>query len=239
LSGKPNISLTSSESNPPTQQVPRPNDAAVKAIMDSGQPVVVLEMAKKTDLGAEFFRWELATAVAGALLGVNPFDQPDVQKSKEATMKQLQEYASSGRPPDTSTTGSPKELLSQAGEGKYLAIMAYVRQTPEVDKALAALRRLVAERYKIATTLGYGPRFLHSTGQLHKGGPNTGLFLQITAGRERDLAIPEKQYSFGIIADAQAAGDYQALQAAGRSVVRVHLPKGDARAVSGMLAGLL
>ncbi|MDO8490923.1 MAG: transaldolase [Dehalococcoidia bacterium] len=214
-------------------------DAAVKAIMSAGLPVVVLDMADKHDLGAEFFRWQLATAVAGALLDVNPFDQPDVQRAKEATMRLLQEYSSSGQAPDVKTTGSLPELLADMGEGKYLAIMAYIRQTPEMDKALGALRRVVAERYRMATTLGYGPRYLHSTGQLHKGGPNTGLFLQITAEHEQDLSIPGRSYSFGIVADAQAAGDFQALQAAGRRVVRIHLPKSDARAVSGLLAELV
>lgn len=213
-------------------------DAAAKALIAAGQPVVVLEMADSRDLGAEFFRWQMATAVAGAVLGVNPFNQPDVERSKEVTMKLLQDYSSSGQAPDTRTTGTLADLISQAGEGKYLAIMAYIRQTPEVDRTLAEFRRAIAERYRMATTLGYGPRFLHSTGQLHKGGPNTGLFLQITADHEKDLPVPGRPYSFGVVADAQAAGDFQALRSAGRRVVRVHLPKGDARAVSGLLAGL-
>ena len=196
-------------------------DTAIGRVVSSGHPVVILGVRNRYDLGAEFFRWEFATAVAGAILGINPFDQPDVQKAKDTTGRLLQEYDVSGRLPKLETTGSLADLLNNAGRGRYLAIMAYLHQTPEMDEILAKLRRKVVERYHIATTLGYGPRFLHSTGQLYKGGQNTGLFLQLTANHEKDLPIPGKLYTFGTVADAQALGDFQALQSAGRQVIRL------------------
>jgi glucose-6-phosphate isomerase len=201
-------------------------DKAIGSLISSGHPVVVLEMRNKYDTGAEFFRWEFATAVAGAILDINPFDQPDVQKAKDTTERLLREYSVSGRLPKLETTGSFADLLTLADKGRYLAIMAYLRQTPETDRTLAGFRRKVTEQYKIATTLGYGPRFLHSTGQLYKGGQNTGLFVQLTVNHAKELPIPGKPYTFGTVADAQALGDFQALQAAGRQVVRVHVPLG-------------
>lgn len=200
-------------------------DTAIGSLISSGHPVVVLEMRDKYDMGAEFFRWEFATVVAGAILGINPFDQPDVQKAKDTTGRLLQEYEVSGRLPKLETTGSLADLMTLADKGKYLAIMAYLRQTPEMDGVLAELRREVGERYHIATTLGYGPRFLHSTGQLYKGGQNTGLFLQLTAYHVKDLPIPGEPYTFGTVADAQALGDFQSLQAVGRQVIRVQIPR--------------
>jgi len=213
-------------------------DAAVEHIKSSGQPVLVLEMKDKYDLGAEFFRWEFATAVAGAILGIHPFDQPNVQQAKDATERVLQEYTMSGRLPQVETADSLADLLAGVEKGKYLAIMAYLRQTPEVDKILGDFRRKVVERHHIATTLGYGPRFLHSTGQLHKGGPDTGLFLQITAGHEKEMPIPSKPYTFGVVADAQALGDLQALQSLGRRVIRVHFSRGDLAAISTLVRQL-
>ena len=213
-------------------------DAGVEGIKSSGQPVMVLEMSDRCDLGGEFFRWEFATAVAGAILGIHPFNQPDVQKAKNTTEHMLKEYTASGRLPQSETTGSLAELLAQAEKGKYLAIMAYIRQTPEVDRVLVDFRRKVVERYHIATTLGYGPRFLHSTGQLHKGGPNTGLFLQLTASHEKDIPIPGKPYTFGVVADSQALGDLQALQSSGRQVIRIHFSRGDWAAISELVSKL-
>lgn len=201
-------------------------DMAIERIRSSAQPVLVLEMRDEYELGAEFYRWEFATAIAGAILGIHPFDQPNVQQAKDATERVLQEYTASGHLPRVKTAGSLADLLNEAAKGKYLAIMAYVRQAAGVEKALLELRRKVVERYGIATTLGYGPRFLHSTGQLHKGGPATGLFLQITADHEQDLPIPGKPYTFGVVADAQALGDLRTLQSLGRNVIRVHLGKG-------------
>ena len=198
-------------------------DMAIDRIESSGQPVVRLKLQDRYDLGAEFFRWEFATAVTGAILGIHPFDQPDVQRAKDVTERMLQEFETSGRLPNVDAQDSVKDLLSKAGPGDYLAIMPYLLQTPEVDQALGQLRRRVMERYRIATTLGYGPRYLHSTGQIHKGGPGTGLYLQVTEDRERDLPIPGAPYTFGVLADAQARGDIQALQSLGRRVAMVNL----------------
>jgi len=198
-------------------------DAAIDEIQSSGQPVVRLDLRDKYDVGAEFFRWEMATAVAGAVLRIHPFDQPNVQAAKDMTEGVLGQFESRGELPEMAASGSLRGLLADAKPGDYLSIMAYVRQTPEVDKALDALREQVMERHGIATTLGYGPRFLHSTGQLHKGGPGSGLFLQLTADFGQDVSIPGQSFTFGVLADAQALGDLQALQASQRRASRVHL----------------
>ncbi|PKB73368.1 MAG: transaldolase [SAR202 cluster bacterium Io17-Chloro-G7] len=215
-------------------------DEAVQAIESAGQPVVRLDLRDKYDLGAEFFRWELATAIAGSYLGINPFDQPNVQAAKDMTESVLSQFETSGNLPDF-TQGSGQDshslgsLLAESKIGDYLAIMAYVRQTPEVDQALDALRRKVIEKHGIATTMGYGPRFLHSTGQLHKGGPGSGLFLQLTADHQQDVAIPGAPYTFGVLADGQAAGDLQALRASGRRAVRIDLGPDHAEGVRKMV----
>lgn len=200
---------------------------AIHKLKLSGQPVLTLDMNDKYDLGAEFFRWEFATAVAGAILEINPFDQPDVQKSKERTKYVLEEYTKSGCLPDERPAISVAELLAEMKEGDYFAIMAYIHRTPEVDNMLCNLRRKIVLQYHIATTLGYGPSLLHSTGQLHKGGPNTGLFLQVTGEHEKDLLIPEEPYTFGVVADAQAMGDFQILHESRRRIARTHLEKQD------------
>jgi glucose-6-phosphate isomerase/transaldolase/glucose-6-phosphate isomerase len=204
-------------------------DSRIDDLRDTGHPVVVIRMHDIFDLGAEFFRWEFATVVAGAILGIQPFDQPDVQAAKDATNAVLEDFKMSGISPDVRPTGTVDELLAQTRPGDYLAIMAYVEQTLESDEALAVLRQTVVERYKVATTFGYGPRFLHSTGQLHKGGPHSGLFLQITSKHADDIEIPGERFSFGNLADAQAAGDFQALRSLGRRVVRV-----DASSIPGL-----
>ena len=198
-------------------------DAAIEQIESSGQPVVRLALRDEYDLGTEFFRWEFGTAVAGAIIGVHPFNQPNVQAAKDMTDGVLQGYGRSGKLRPAETTSSLKQLLSEAKSGDYLAIMAYLNETPEVSRVLHALRRKVTAQYRVATTLGYGPRYLHSTGQLHKGGPASGIFLQLTVDHGKDLAIPREPYTFGVLADAQALGDLQALQASGLRVVRVHL----------------
>lgn len=198
-------------------------DAAMEAIAAAGQPVLRLDLQDLYDLGAEFFRWEMATAVAGAILGIHPFDQPNVQQAKDATVRALETYLSTGKLPEETAPDSLPGLLSTAGAGDYVAIMAYVRQTPETDAAIAELRRSILERYNVATTVGYGPRFLHSTGQVHKGGPATGVFLQITADHAEDVPIPSSEYTFGVLADAQAGGDLRVLQGLGRRVAAVHL----------------
>ncbi len=215
-----------------------PADQAVNALRSAGQPVVLLEMKDKLDLGAEFFRWEFATAVAGRILGINPFDQPNVQSAKDATEKLLGAYEKSRRLSGEVRQGELDDLLSAAKPGDYFAIMAYLRQTPETDDALWVLRERVMRQYRMATTLGYGPRFLHSTGQLHKGGPNIGLFLQITSEHSHDLDIPGKPYTFGVVADAQALGDMQALTSLGRRTANVRL-KTDGAGALRTLAGSL
>ncbi len=213
-------------------------DTAMEQIKSSGQPVVELALGDRYDLGTEFFRWEFATAVSGAILGIDPFDQPNVQLAKEATQRVLQEYQSSGHLPEVETGHSIDGLLTEARQNDYLAIMAYMRQTPDVDEALAALRRKAMEKYHIVATAGYGPRLLHSTGQLHKGGPDTGLFIQITADHKEDLPIPGESCTFGVLADAQAMGDFQILQSLGRRVIRIHLGSGDGKAISKLVSGL-
>ena len=198
-------------------------DAAVGAIEESGQPVVSLGLRDEYDVFAEMYRWEFATAVAGSVLGIHPFDQPDVQSAKDMTDRVLDRVQTTGERPVVEGSGSLGGLLAQASPGDYLAIMAYMEETPEADAALDDLRLEVMRRHGIATTVGYGPRFLHSTGQLHKGGPASALLLQITVERQYDLEIPGKEYTFGGLADAQALGDFEALAARGLRVARVHL----------------
>jgi glucose-6-phosphate isomerase len=198
-------------------------DAHVTDLLDAGQPVIRLNLRDVYDLGAEFFRWEMATAVAGAILAVQPFDQPNVQSAKDSANKLIKQIVETGELPDLSSTGSLADLLEAAQPGDYLAIMAYVDGDAAVEGALQGLRqRLLAQR-QLPTTMGYGPRFLHSTGQLHKGGPDNGLFLQLVGDYSPDLPIPGQPYSFAGLISAQAAGDYQALLDNGRRVVRIHL----------------
>ena len=212
----------------------RTTDRAVASLESAGQPVVRLEMRDAYDLGAELFRWQLATAIAAALIGVRPFDQPDVEHAKRLTAQLLRDYATTGRVPDEAARLSPEELLSQAGEGDYLSIMVYSRQTPKLDEALFALRKRVAERRRVATTLGYAPRLLHSTGQLHKGGPNTGLHLQIVAQEEERVPAPGEAFCFGTLLEAQAVADLAALEKAGRRVARLSIDADGAAAIDAL-----
>ena len=205
-------------------------DEAVADLKGEGHPVFVISIRDIHDLGGEFFRWEFATAVAASILGVQPFDQPNVQASKEQTVEVLGEIEASGELPSLAPTGSLDELLEGARVGSYVAVMAYLRPTPKAGEALQDLRREVMERHKIATTVGYGPQLLHSTGQLHKHGPNTGLFLQITSEQHQDVEIPGLGYSFDALARAQAVGDFRTLERLGRRIVRV-----DARSIPGLL----
>ncbi len=198
-------------------------DRAIDALEASGQPVVRLDLQDEYDIGAEFFRWEMAVAVAGSVFGINPFDQPNVQAAKDMTDSVLSQYESSGELPAMEETASLGALLAMGGPGDYLAIMAYIPQSSGVNLALDDLRRKVTERHGIATTMGYGPRFLHSTSQLHKGGPGSGLFLQLTTDHAQDVAIPGAPHTFGVLADGQAVGDLQALRASERRAVRVDL----------------
>ena len=198
-------------------------DAAASLLADAGHPALRLELTDSYDLGAEFFRWEYATAVAGAMLDVHPFDQPDVQFAKDNTDGLLEGFLRSGELPQRPPTGSLSALLSQAKSGDYLAIACYLPMTAETDSLLGELRAKVMRRHCIATTAGYGPRYLHSTGQLHKGGPESGLYLQLTMNCHQPLPIPGQSYGFDILASAQAIGDYQALSSLGGRLITINL----------------
>ena len=252
-------------------------DDAVERLETAGHPVARLELTSVYDLGAEFFRWEYATAIAGSMLDVHPFDQPDVQSAKDNTDVLLETFLSRGSLPELPTVylagqpaehqpeapaghqpespvvhqpesptahqpeapavhqpessavhpelveGSVASLLEQALPGDYLAIVSYMPVDAEADRLLDELRSKIMERYCIATTAGYGPRYLHSTGQLHKGGPGSGLYLQLTTNRSQELPIPGQPYGFDVLAAAQAIGDYQALTNLGRRLVSLNL----------------
>ena len=208
---------------------------AAMAAIASQHPVIRLDLADRYDLAAEFFRWELATAVAGHLLGVHPFDQPDVQGAKDMTDRMLEQYRATGQLPSPALPAQPasfQDLLTQAEPGDYLAILAYLPDTPAVVAGLESLRCRIAGKHRIATTAGFGPRYLHSTGQLHKGGPPSGLFLQLTADHPLNPAIPGHLYSFATLANAQADGDLAALQARGRRILRIPLGQRPAAGLS-------
>ncbi len=213
-------------------------DAAVEKLAQSGQPVVRLHMRDRYDVAAEIFRWEFAIAVAGAVIGVQPFDQPDVQAAKEMTNSVLAEFEQSGSLPDAPATPSFSDLASLIGPGDYVAVMAYLRQSPDLDRALENLRRAVMRRFGAATTMGYGPRFLHSTGQLHKGGPPSGVFLQLVGDDRADADVPGKPYTFGALAGAQALGDLLALKTAGRRVARLDVGSDPAAVLTALAAAL-
>ena len=189
----------------------------------AGHPVLRLQADGGYDLGAEFFRWEYATAVAGYLLDVHPFDQPDVQGAKDNTDRLLDYYLQRGGLPQHPSSGSIASLLDQARPGDYLAVIHYVPEDPEFDRLLRELRGRVASRCGVATTSGYGPRYLHSTGQLHKGGPGSGLYLHLTMNSRRDFPIPGQSYGFRTLAAAQAAGDFEALRNLDRRVITIDL----------------
>jgi transaldolase/glucose-6-phosphate isomerase len=205
------------------------DDAVAETLERAGRPVVTLVMRDLLDLGGEFLRWEIATAVAGAMLGINPFDQPNVQESKDNTRRLLAEYTSSGHLPAVEAVPAAEagpalvDLLGRAPRGAYLAIMAYTARTQRSEAAIARIRQRVRDATRMATTAGYGPRFLHSTGQLHKGGPPTGLFLQVVQEDVEDVPIPQEPYGFSILKQAQALGDLQSLRARGYPILRVQL----------------
>jgi hypothetical protein len=216
-------------------------ERGVAALREVGQPVVAIQMDDLLDLGQEFFRWEVATAIAGAILDINPFDQPNVQESKDNTnhlleavhkQDQLPEERASltegplrlyARSPASTAAETLAHFLAQTHPGDYVALMAYLTESPATEQALQAIRLRLRDSLHVATTLGYGPRFLHSTGQFHKGGPNTGLFLQLTADDAEDAAIPGRPYTFSTFKRAQALGDLEALRKHGRRVVRIDL----------------
>ena len=205
-------------------------DSAVGALQAAGQPVLRFELAQPADLGAEFYRWGLAAVAACAVLGVNAFDQPDVQDNKDRTKAHIAAYQRDGRLAEVpaispAQADALRAFLRQAAPGDYIAINAYLPRDAETSAALTGLRLALRARTGCATTVGFGPRFLHSTGQLHKGGPASGLFLQITMDPPADVDIPGQGMTFGTLEAAQALGDYEALVARGRRVVRVHLSR--------------
>jgi hypothetical protein len=174
-------------------------------------------------LGAEFFCWEMATAIACGLLGVHPFDQPNVQQAKDMAERLLREGAKGKGIEATGDGTSIRGVLERASPRDYAAVLAYLPATPDTRAALNKLRRRIAEEYQIATCLGFGPGYLHSTGQLFKGGPPKGHFIFITSEADGDIAIPGREYTFGTLANTQALGDMGALRSLGRPVAHVHL----------------
>ena len=224
------------------------------ALRNAGHPIVEIELADVYDLGQEFFRWEIATAVAGAILKINPFNQPDVEASKIVTRQLTEAYENSGKLPEEapffeedgiklfadernasnlrglaagerSLAGFLRAHINQAGPGDYFALLAYIEMNSAHEETLQAMRHAVRDSRRVATCLGFGPRFLHSTGQAYKGGPNTGIFLQITCDDANDLPVPGQKYTFGVVKAAQARGDFQVLADRKRRALRVHLPK--------------
>jgi transaldolase / glucose-6-phosphate isomerase len=229
-------------------------DAKVAALEQAGHPVVRIVVSDVYDLGQEFFRWEFATAVAGSIIGINPFNQPDVEASKIATRTLTTEYEKTGSLPTerpilseggvnlftdsknaealAQATGSEKSLagylrahLNRAGAGDYFAVLAYIQMNAAHEAFLQQLRQALRDQKRVATCLEFGPRFLHSTGQAYKGGPNSGVILQITCDDAADLPVPEQKYTFGVVKAAQARGDFQVLAERGRRALRVHLGK--------------
>lgn len=229
-------------------------DAKVAALEQAGQPVVRIPLGDIYDLGQEFYRWEIATAVAGSVIGINAFNQPDVEASKIATRNLTTEYEKTGSlPPEkpvledgniklftdavnaealAKAVGSDKSLagylrahLKRVGAGDYFALLAYIQMNAEHETFLQKMRQALRDKKRVATCLEFGPRFLHSTGQAYKGGPNSGVFLQITCDDAADLPVPDQKYTFGVVKAAQARGDFQVLAERGRRALRVHLGK--------------
>jgi transaldolase/glucose-6-phosphate isomerase len=225
-------------------------DAAVAALEKAGHPVVRITLPNTYNLGQEFFRWEIATAVAGSIIGINAFNQPDVEASKIETKKLTSQYETTGSLPPESPFFEEKGIklfadeknaaalkggvklvdvlkahLSRLGTGDYFAVLGYITMNPANEKTLQGIRHAVRDKKKVATVLGFGPRFLHSTGQAYKGGPNSGVFLQITCADAKDLPVPGQKYTFGVVKAAQARGDFAVLAERGRRALRVHLGK--------------
>lgn len=206
-------------------------DAAVDALERAGNPVVRLELADTYGIGAAFFVWEVATAVAGAALGIDPFDQPDVEAAKVAARKLTDAFEAAGALPpdeplrigDEGLDAEVNALLATLSPGDYLALLAYVPMTDAHEETLTEIRRSVRDATGVATCAGFGPRFLHSTGQAYKGGPPSGVFLQITCDHAEDVAIPGRRATFGVVEAAQARGDLEVLRERGRRCLRVHL----------------
>jgi len=216
------------------------------ALAAAGHPILYRELNDLYDLSAEFFVWEFATACAGWRIGINPFDQPNVQESKDATKELLNTFVTHGSLPEqselvkddaitiyadgerqklsnSSTLEAVRGHLASVAAGDYIALLAYLEETPAIDEELQKLRLDLRDATDSATTVGFGPRFLHSTGQLHKGGPDTGVFFQITANDAIDFAVPGEPYTFSILKQAQALGDFRSLAKRNRRAIRVHL----------------
>jgi hypothetical protein len=228
-------------------QIESETEVKLKALEAAGHPVIYRTLTDLYDLGEEFFLWEIATAFAGYRLGINPFDQPNVQESKDATNELLGKFIKDGKLeeqsvlvtdgsltvyaddetraalPSSSVADAIKAHLSRAGAGDYIALLDYIEETPEHEALIQATRTRLRDATRCATTTGYGPRFLHSTGQLHKGGPATGVFIQVTAPDHTDLPIPEQPYTFSVLKQAQALGDFRSLSSRGRRAIRVDL----------------
>jgi hypothetical protein len=221
-----------------------PVNRHVGALEKAGQPVVTLTLRDKLDLGGEFLRWEIATAIAGSILGIDAFDQPNVQESKDNTKKVLAQFSASGKLPRADSTPAAKSraglraLFGRAKPGAYFATMAYTTRTPASDAAIAAIRTVVRNRTKMATTSGYGPRFLHSTGQLHKGGPKTGLFLQVVQDDAKDVPIPGQPFSFSVLKQSQSLGDLKSLTSRRLPVLRVTLGREPAAGWKSLVAAV-
>lgn len=222
-------------------------ESKLRALESAGHPVVRRTLNDPLDLGEEFYVWELSTAVAGAVIGINSFDQPNVQESKDNTKRLLEEYKQNGALPaqnlgaeghgltvfcEAETSQALGQLpldqfivahLKRAGAGDYVALLDYIQETPEHDEMIQAIRSRLRDTLRVATTTGYGPRFLHSTGQLHKGGPASGVFVQVTADNAADVPLPNEPFTFGTLKEAQALGDYQSLASRNRRAIRVHL----------------
>ena len=218
-------------------------DQAVAALISAGQPIVKISLSAREQIAQEFFHWEMATAVAGAVLGIHPFDQPDVEAAKIQTRELMSAYERDNILPQTSPqivdgnfavygTGLGNTitlehalawLVGQLKPGDYFALLAYIEMNESHRAALQGMRKTVRDVCSVATCLGFGPRFLHSTGQLYKGGPNSGVFLQITCDDAADLPVPGRSYSFGTVKAAQALGDFSVLQQRGRRALRVHV----------------
>ena len=198
-------------------------DTLAVELEQAGHPVIRYELDDMRALGGEFYRWEFAVATVAALIGVHPFNQPDVERAKILTRQALESPESARNVFSSGSEGSVRGLLSGMKADDYLAILAYVPQTPENDDALWCLRSKILREYRIPTTLGYGPRYLHSTGQLHKGGPDSVAALMVVSPHGEDIEIPGEDFTFGALADAQAASDLQALREAERRVAMVRL----------------
>ena len=233
------------------------NQDKLAALEAAGHPVISLRLKEALDLGREFYRWEIAVAVVGIVLQINPFDQPDVQAAKTATDKLMKEVTEKGKLPSagqptatqagisyyaevggTNAASVLKAFFAQAAPGNFVTLQAYLHETDKLNQQLADFRQLAQDKLRLATTSGYGPRFLHSTGQYHKGGPNGGLFVQFTADHPQDLPLPGRTYTFGTFENAQAQGDLQALRDKGRRALHIHLGPNPEQSMSTVLAAL-